>query len=123
MEWFIKFIEIFELALSFFDKTFNWFYLLVIVLGGKIITMDEIVNPLPFKWKAFLMRIGAAWRIGIFSCIAGIIIHFTEPEIGGKKLILTFLLANSLYALFFKWVLETFVEWIKRKLAAVFSKP
>lgn len=99
-----------------FHEYFDLWYLLAIVLGGEILTNDAIIAPLHLGIRGVLCRVATAWRILIYSALLGVAVYFLFPETGLKKIILTYLLANSVYALLakalFAWItraLETFI--------------
>ena len=101
--------------MELFNLYFDTVYLIIIVLGGKLIADDRLLISKPFWLKAFLMRISGAWRVLIFSAIVGIILHYFDGEVGAKKLISTFLLANSFYALIVKYVFDYIESLLPKK--------
>jgi len=91
-------------------------YLIAILCLGKILTSEAIQKPLPLGVKTFLDKLGAAWIVLILSFIMGLIWYYIKKEAGDKTeaeiLIVTYLIANSVYALFVK----AFFEWIENTL-------
>jgi len=90
--------------MEMFEMYFDVVYLIIIVLGGKLISDDRLMFSKPFWLKSLMSKIGAAWKILIFSALVGVLLHFFDGEVSVKKLISTFLLANSFYALVLKYV-------------------
>lgn len=103
-------------ALQFLASYINVPYLIAILCLGKILTSEALMNPLPLGIKTFLGKIGTAWIVLIFSLVLGIIWYYIKKNAGDKieaeYLIVTYLLANSLYAL----LLKSFFDWIEAKL-------
>ncbi len=103
-------------AIEFLKDYINVPYLIAILCLGKILTSEAIQKPLPLGFKTFLDKLGAAWIVLILSFIMGVIWYFIRKESGDKTeaeiLIVTYLIANSVYALFVK----AFFEWIENKL-------
>lgn len=87
---------------TFIENYIDVFYLLLILFVGKILTLDDIIEPLPFKVKGVLLRIGVAWRILIFSSVVGILMYCLNYTDDWQKLVVTWSMANSMYALLFK---------------------
>ena len=86
-------------------------YLLVILMAGKLLTQNSIIKPLPHWIKSLLYRIGTAWRVLLISLIIGVVYYFIEhPPI--KVLVITYMTANSMYSLLIKY----FFQWAESKL-------
>lgn len=102
----------------FLERYIDFFYFMLIMFGGKIISLDELINPLPFAVKATLIRVGVAWRVLIFSLIIGILIYKLDPTADARKLIITYSFANSFYALLLKGILDSTEKWVRKKLSS-----
>lgn len=104
-------------AIGFLAEYIDILFLLIIVAAGRLGTKDEIVDGLPFRIKTLLLRVNKAWRVLIISAVVGIIIYFIRKDSGIKieveVLIFTFLLANTLYALFIKTIWDAAEKKIK----------
>lgn len=106
-------IEAFELLKEFINIP----YLIAILCLGKILTSEGIQRPLPLGVRTFFEKIGAAWIVLILSFLLGILWYYILKNAGDKTeaefLVVTYLIANSLYALLFK----KFFEWIENSLS------
>jgi hypothetical protein len=89
---------------------------MLIMFGGKIVSLDELINPLPFAIKATLIRVGVAWRVLVFSFIIGVLVYHFDHTADVRKLIITYTFANSFYALLLKGLLDSVEKWIRKKI-------
>jgi len=88
-----------------FNQYFDLWYLIIIVLGGEIITDSRLAIQKPFWLKAFLLALPSAWKIMIFSLVVGVGLYYLDGTIPVKILFATFLFANSFYALVGKFIM------------------
>lgn len=87
-------------------------YLLVILMAGKLLTQNSIIKPLPNWMKSILYRIGTAWRVLLVSLLIGVAYYFvSHPPL--KVLVITYMAANSMYSLLIKY----FFKWAESKLS------
>lgn len=97
----------------------NIVYLLAIVFGGKIITRDEFANGLPFWLKGLLLRVNMFWRVLVYSAALGLIFYFTGIEDDKEIILTTYLIANAMYDMFLKSLIEgignVIVAFVNRK--------
>ena len=99
-------------------------YLISILLVGRIMTNDQVIDPLPFRIKAIMLRIGTAWRILILSFFMGfgiyLIRYYTNQcdLMGVKKLVFTYFVANSFYELFAKYLFSFVETWLAKRSTA-----
>lgn len=103
----------------------DYLYLVLILCAGRILSNDQIINPLPLWLKGILLRITVAWRVLIISLAIGIGLYyfrkynFTDNHDEIQSLALTYFVANGFYELFAKalfTIVENFISnWWKSR--------
>ena len=108
-------------AFEFLGKYIDYWFLFIVLAAGRAFTRDEVIDGLPFKIKAILLRVNTAWRVFVVSTVVGVLIYFVRKTAGYKieaeSFILTYLIANGLYSLFAK----AFINYIEKKLTGSVS--
>lgn len=110
-------------AFEFIGQFIDYRYLIAILGLGQILSRDKMVDNLPFKIRACLLKVDVAWRILILSLFMGVIWYYMRKWSGNKTeaelLLITYLVANGFYALIMKYVFK----WIGKYPAFSWLKP
>lgn len=89
-------------------------YLMLVWLFGWLLSKDGVIAPLPPKLRLTLLMVNTFYRVLILSGIIALLYIWLVPETAKFNLLITFLVANTMYEAGVKNLIYSFEKLLQK---------